>query len=444
MDLSKLDLEHIWHPCSQMKDYEDFSPIVIKEGNGIYIEDTNGKKYIDAISSWWVNIFGHSNKRLNNSVKKQLDNIEHVIFANFTHKPAIELCEKLAKLTPGKLNKFFFASDGSSAVEIALKMAFQAQLLKGNKKRNKFIGLSGGYHGESIGAMSSVGVNKYNKKFTPLLFESLVAKAPNCYKCNQDRKSCNVACFESMEEIIKNNYEEVAAVIFEPICQGAAGMNIYNPKYLSKLEKLCNKYDIYMIADEIAMGFGRTGKMFASEHGNIKPDFMVMSKGLTAGYLPMSLVSTTDDIYSYFYDDFETEKAFLHSHSYSGNPLACAVALENLKIFEEDEVIKTNIEKSKIMKELLNEKFSNNPYVGEVRSIGMIFAIELAEDKETKKSFDPKRRIGYKIYKIAVENGLLMRPMGDVLYFMPPYIITIDQFKEILDIAEKSINTFFK
>lgn len=442
MDLIKKDLNHIWHPCSQMKDYEEFDPIVIKSGEGIYLKDIDGKKYIDAISSWWVNLFGHSNKRLNNAIKKQLDEIEHVIFANFTHKPAIKLANRLSKITPEGLEKSFFGSDGSSAVEIALKMAFKAHKIKGND-RNKFIGLSGGYHGETIGSMSLVGKNKYNESFNELMFDSLVARAPDCYRCDLEKESCNAKCFEDMKNKIENNYDDLAAVIFEPICQGAAGMNIYSEKYLKKLEKICKKYDIYMIDDEIAMGFGRTGKMFACEHAGISPDIMTMSKGLTAGYLPMSIVMTTNEIYNLFYNDYNTGKNFLHSHSYSGNPLACAVALESLKIFEENNYIDIINTKSKEFKKIFINCFKGHEFIGDIRTKGMIFALEIVKDKDSKKSFDKNKRIGYKIYKKAIKKGLLMRPMGDILYFMPPYIIKRNEFIEMIKIAKKSIDEFF-
>lgn len=443
MELNRKDLKHIWHPCSQMKDYETFPPIVIESGDGIYITDTKGNRYIDAISSWWVNLFGHSNQRLNDAIKRQVDAIEHVIFANFTHSPAIELGEKLAELTPGDLSKLFFASDGSSAVEISLKMAFQAHQIRGNYKKTTFIGLSGGYHGETIGAMSSVGVNKYNKHFKPLLFNSLTAQAPDCYRCEMNRKTCDASCFQSMKSLIQEHHSSVAAVIVEPMVQGAAGMKIYSKVYLQKLKALCEEYDIYLIADEIAMGFGRTGRMFACEHAEIAPDFMTLSKGLTAGYLPMSIVMTTPAIYELFYDDFENEKAFLHSHSYSGNPLACAVALESLKIFEEENIIEKNQSKSKIFEFLIREKFNTHPNIGDIRSIGMIFALELVKDTHTKDAFPSAERVGYKIYKIAVAKGLLLRPMGDVLYFMPPYVITTEEFTKMLDITENSINEYF-
>ncbi|MBC2580967.1 adenosylmethionine--8-amino-7-oxononanoate transaminase [Clostridium sp. DJ247] len=439
------DLKHIWHPCSQMKDYETFPPIVIKKGQGVFLEDIDGKKYLDAVSSWWVNLFGHSNKRINEALYKQANKLEHVIFANFTHEAAIELAERIIKVAPRGLSKIFFGDNGSSAVEIALKMSFQYHQQIGKIKKTKFVALSDAYHGETLGALSVGGVDLFSKIYKPLLLDVIRADGPDCFRCkyNSDRYNCNAECFEAIEKVIEEKHEEITAVIIEPMVQGAAGMKIYSPEYLKKLRKLCDEYDINLIADEIAVGFGRTGEMFACNHAKISPDIMCVSKGLTAGYMPLSLVLTTDKIYNVFYDEYSTMKAFLHSHSYSGNALGCAVAVETLKIFEEENILEKNKRKSSIIREKLEESFKNIPYVGEYRQIGMIGAIELVRDKKTKEAFHWKERVGYEIYKIALSKGVLLRPLGNIIYFMPPYVINEQQIDYMINTARDSILEYF-
>ena len=444
-ELQKKDLEYIWHPCSQMKDYEKLPPIVIKNGKGVYLEDVDGNKYIDAVSSWWVNLFGHSNDRINKALYNQASTLEHVIFAGFSHEKAIELCERIIKVAPKGMKKVLFGDNGSSAVEIALKLSFQYHMQVGKKKKTKFIAISDAYHGETMGALSVGGVDLFSSMYKPLLIETIKVNGPDCYRCpySKSRETCNAECFESMEKAIKENHEEITAVIIEPMIQGAAGMKMYSPNYLKKLRKLCDEYDINLIADEIAVGFGRTGKMFACEHAGISPDIMTVSKGLTAGYMPMSLVLTTDKIYDAFYDDYETMKAFLHSHSYSGNPLGCAVAVETLKIFEEENILDTIDKKSKYLKEKIESTLLDIEYVGDYRQLGMIGAIELVKNKETKEAFPWQDRIGYKIYQLALKKGVLLRPLGNVIYFMPPYIITKEEIDIVVDTARECIEEYF-
>lgn len=444
-ELQKKDLEYIWHPCSQMKDYEKLPPIVIKNGKGVYLEDVDGNKYIDAVSSWWVNLFGHSNDRINKALYNQASTLEHVIFAGFSHEKAIELCERIIKVAPKGMKKVLFGDNGSSAVEIALKLSFQYHMQVGKKKKTKFIAISDAYHGETMGALSVGGVDLFSSMYKPLLIETIKVNGPDCYRCpySKNREICNAECFEIMEKAIKENHEEITAVIIEPMIQGAAGMKMYSPNYLKKLRKLCDEYDINLIADEIAVGFGRTGKMFACEHAGISPDIMTVSKGLTAGYMPMSLVLTTDKIYDAFYDDYETMKAFLHSHSYSGNPLGCAVAVETLKIFEEENILDTIDKKSKYLKEKIESTLLDIEYVGDYRQLGMIGAIELVKNKETKEAFPWQDRIGYKIYQLALKKGVLLRPLGNVIYFMPPYIITKEEIDIVVDTARECIEEYF-
>ncbi|MCG3088332.1 adenosylmethionine--8-amino-7-oxononanoate transaminase [Sporosarcina cyprini] len=445
-DMQRRDLRHVWHPCSQMKDYEEFPPIVIKSGKGIYLYDENGKAYIDAVSSWWVNLFGHANERISDALAEQARQLEHVIFANFTHEPAVRLAEKLARITPEGLTKVFFADNGSSAVEVALKMSFQYHKQKNKPNKTRFLALSNAYHGETLGALSVGGVGLYNEVFQPLLLQTIRAEGPDCFRCPfQERpESCNTPCISIIEEKLKRHREELSAVIIEPLIQAAAGMKMYPPGYVSRLKQLCSQYDVHLIADEVAVGFGRTGTMFACEQAGITPDFMCLSKGLTGGYLPLSVVMTTDEIYDAFYDEYETMKAFLHSHSYTGNPLACRVALEVLQIFEDEKYIEQIQDKGAYMKELASQVFSGQPHVGEYRQTGMVGAIELIQDKATKEPFPSEERVGYQIYKIALEKGLLLRPLGNVLYFMPPYVISKEEIQSMIMIANESIQQYLE
>ena len=445
-ELQKKDLKYVWHPCSQMKDYEKFPPIVIKKGKGLFLEDVEGKKYLDAVSSWWVNLFGHSNERINGALYKQANTLEHVIFANFTHKPAIELCERIVGLTPDRLNKVFFGDNGSSAIEIALKLSFQYHQQIGKTKKVKFVNITDAYHGETIGALSMGDVDLYSKVFEPILLDSVTVEGPDCFRCKYDkeRSTCNAECFEAMESCIKDIHQEVSAIIIEPIVQCAAGMKIYSPKYLMKLRELCDEYEINLIADEIAVGFGRTGKMFACEHAEISPDIMCLSKGLTAGYMPLSLVLMSDKMYEAFYDDYNTMKAFLHSHSYSGNPLGCSVAVETLNIFEDENVIEKNRNKSEYLRKKVESVLKDIPYVGEYRQIGMIGAIELVKDKNSKEPFESEKRVGYNIYKKALEKGVILRALGNIVYFMPPYVITENEIDIMVEVARDSIKEYFE
>ncbi len=443
-DLQKKDLQYIWHPCSQMKDYETFPPIIIERGEGAYLYDLEGKSYLDAVSSWWVNLFGHSNKKINRAIAEQVEKLEHVIFANFSHKPAIELAEGIVKITPEGLNKVFFADNGSSAVEVALKLSFQYYQQIGKPKKTRFVAISESYHGETLGALSVGDMDLYNEIYKPLLLKTLKAEGPDCYRCRYDkvRENCDAECFKAMEAVVEVHHEEIAGIIIEPMIQGAAGMKIYSPVYLKRLRELCTKYDIHMIADEIAVGFGRTGKMFACEHAGVSPDIMTLSKGLTAGYMPLSLTLMTDKIYEAFYDDYLTLKAFMHSHSYTGNPMGCAIACASLKIFQEENIIENNRIKSALIREK-SERLLKYPHVGEFRQLGMVGAIELVENKETKKGFDWQKRVGYELYKMALKEGVLLRPLGNVLYFMPPYVVQEKEIDLMIGTAEKVIKKYF-
>ncbi|WP_155591436.1 adenosylmethionine--8-amino-7-oxononanoate transaminase [Lysinibacillus cavernae] len=445
-DLQARDLRHVWHPCSQMKDYEMFPPIVIKKGQGVWLYDEHGKRYLDAVSSWWVNLFGHANPRISQALSEQAFTLEHTIFANFTHEPAITVAEKLTALAPQGLQKVFFADNGSSAIEVALKMSFQFHMQTGKTAKKRFLALTDAYHGETIGALSVGGVDLYNEVYQPLLLDTVRAKGPDCFRCpfHEEPSSCDAPCSQFVEEQLKEHHEEITAVIIEPLIQAAAGMKMYPPIYLKRLRTLCSQYAVHLIADEIAVGFGRTGTLFACEQAGITPDFMCLSKGLTGGYLPLSVVLTTDQIYNAFYDDYGTMKAFLHSHSYSGNTLACRVALEVLKMFEEEQVLDMIQHKGQRMRELAMAAFHDAPYVGEYRQVGLVGAIELVVNRKTKESFASEERIGYQIYQLALAKGLLIRPLGNILYFMPPYIISEEEMSFMIDTTKETIEQFFQ
>ncbi|EKV58018.1 adenosylmethionine--8-amino-7-oxononanoate transaminase [Brachyspira hampsonii] len=442
MTLEEKDLKYIWHPCSQMKDYEELPPIIIDRGKGIYLYDKNGKEYIDIVSSWWCNLLGHCNEKINASIKSQLDKLEHVIFANFSHEGAIKLCEELVKILPKGLTKFNFSDNGSSSVEAALKMAFQYHHQIGNTKKIKFMCFTDGYHGETIGALSVGSLDLYAKIYKPMLMETIHIEVPDCYRCkyNQNRENCKCECFLDAQKKFEKYADETCAVIIEPLLQASAGMRIYPPLYLKKLRELCDKYNVLFIADEIATNFGRTGKMFACDHANISPDIMCVSKGLTGGYMPMAITITTDKIYNAFYADYNEGKAFMHSHTYSGNPLGCSAALAVQKVLREDDILNKAQIMAKYLNNKLKEKLLNHPNIGEIRNIGLINAMELVIDKNTKEGFDTKLRMGYQIYKKALQRGLLLRPLGNVIYFNPPLIINEEEIDKAVDLCVKSIS----
>lgn len=446
IDWQKEDLKYIWHPCSQMKDYEQLPPIVIENGKGINLYDINGKCYKDVVSSWWCNLLGHCNPKISASLKAQADKLEHVIFANFSHKGIIELCMRLSKVLPKGLTKFNFADNGSSSIEMAMKLSFQyfQQVGKTNKKR--FMALSDGYHGETIGALSVGACDLYTKIYKPILLDVARVKAPDCYRCpfNKNRENCNCECFCDCEKQFEKYGNETAAILIEPLLQGSAGMRIYPALYLKKLREICDKYDVHLIADEIATGFYRTGKMFAVNHADITPDIMCLSKGLTGGYMPMAVAVTTDEIYSAFYDEYNTHKAFMHSHTYSGNPLGASCALAVLDILSTGEIQEHLKNVTSYFNTLIKEKFYNLDNVGEVRSIGLVNAIEIVKNKSLKESFDSKLRIGYQIYKKALEKGVLLRPLGDVIYFNPPLIIEKEDMDFVVGVAFDCANEVLK
>jgi len=439
-DFTKRDLSAVWHPCTQMKDHETVPLIPIRKGSGVWLEDMDGNRYIDAISSWWVNLFGHSNPQINAAIKSQLDQLEHVMFAGFTHEPAITLSEKLIMITPQGLTRCFYADNGSAAVEVALKMSYHYWRNKGQKKKTRFISLENSYHGETLGALSVGNVPLYKETYAPLLLDTLFAKSPDCFEREPgvSWEEHSRQCFTEMEKLLVQHADEVCAVIIEPLVQCAGSMRMYHPVYLSLLRTACDKYGVHLIADEIAVGFGRTGTLFACEQADISPDFMCLSKGLTGGYMPFSVTLTTDEIYQAFYDDYGNLTAFLHSHSFTGNPLGCSAALATLNIFDTQPVLENNRILSKFMRNLTAD-IADHPHVSEVRQCGMILAIEMIKDKKSRTPFPWQERRGLKIYQYALTQGVLLRPIGNVVYLMPPYVITPDEIAKVVDVAKAGI-----
>ncbi len=434
------DLNVLWHPCTQMKDHETLPLIPIKKGKGIWLEDFEGKRYIDAISSWWVNLFGHSNPDINQAIKMQLEKLEHVMLAGFSHEPVVSLSERLVNSTPDGLNRCFYADNGSSAVEVALKMSFHYWHNKGQHNKKRFMTLSNSYHGETLGALSVGNVPLYKDIYEPLLLDTIVAPSPDCFLRDNGMswEAHSREVFIKMKNLLEQYADELCAVIVEPLVQCAGYMRMYHPVYLSLLREACDHYGVHLIADEIAVGFGRTGSMFACEQASISPDFMCLSKGLTGGYMPLSVTMTSNEIYDAFYDDYEQMTAFLHSHSYTGNPLGCSAALATLNIFSGKNVIQNNALLAECMRRETDD-LNDHPHVAEVRQHGMILAIEMVKDKKGREPYHWKERRGLKVYKHALEQGVILRPLGNVIYLMPPYVITEDEIKIVVQVAKEGI-----
>jgi len=424
-ELVARDLECVWHPCTQMKDHEWLPLVPIRRGAGAWLEDFNGRHYLDCISSWWVNLFGHANPVIGNAVRRQLETLEHVMLAGFTHEPVVELSERLVSVTPEGLRRCFYAENGSSAVEVALKMSFHYWLNQGEPKRTRFVALENSYHGETLGALAVGDVSLYKDTYKPLLMECLLAPSPDAWLSEAGESAADFARRRAadLDTLLERHAGEVCAVIVEPLVQCAGYMRMHDPAYLVELRAICDRHRVHLIADEIAVGFGRTGTLFACEQAGIAPDFMCLSKGLTGGFLPLSAVLTTEEVYQAFYDEFDTLRAFLHSHSYTGNPLACAAALATLDLFAASDVLGENRGRAALMRAGVAE-LEDHPHVGEIRQHGMILAIELVQERATRTPYPWQRRIGLEIYQYGLKHSMLMRPLGHVVYFMPPYVIS--------------------
>ncbi|MCE5234315.1 MAG: adenosylmethionine--8-amino-7-oxononanoate transaminase [Mizugakiibacter sp.] len=438
--LAARDLAVVWHPCTQMRDHESVPMIPLARGEGAWLYDHDGRRYLDAISSWWTNIFGHANPRIGAAVKRQLDTLEHAIFAGFTHDAALELAEALVRITPPGLERVFYADNGSSAIEVALKMSFHYWRNLGRGEKTRFVALTGSYHGETLGALSVGDVALYRETYAPLLLTPILAPSPDAYE-REPGESWEALAERRLVElraILERHAREVCAVIVEPLVQCAGGMRMYHPRYLAGLRALCDEFEVHFIADEIAVGFGRTGTLFACEQAGVAPDFMCLSKGLTGGFMPLSAVLTTQRVYDAFYAEYSSGKAFLHSHSYTGNPLACAAALATLEIFRTDPVLERNRTLAAHLAAKL-APLADRPHVAEVRQTGMIAAVELVQDKATRTPWPAHERRGLRVYLHGLDHGALLRPLGNVVYFMPPYVITEDEIDFMVGVATQGI-----
>ena len=436
LDLVQRDLAAVWHPCTQMKDHDWLPLIPVRKGKGVWLEDFDGNRYLDAISSWWVNLFGHSHPHINGALNAQLETLEHVLLAGFTHEAVIELSERLIAITPPGLERCFYADNGSSAIEVALKMSFHAWLNLKRPGKTRFITLTNSYHGETLGALAVGNIELYRKTYGPLLMQPITVPSPDCYhrEAGESWHDYSVRRFEPMERTLEQHAAEVCAVIIEPLVQCAGNMRMYDPVYLALLRDACDHYDVHLIADEIAVGFGRTGTLFACEQAGVTPDFLCLSKGLTGGYLPLSVVLTHDAIYDCFFDDYHRLNAFLHSHSYTGNPLGCRAALATLDLFRDG----TAIEKNKHLAAAMHRataSIAEHPHVGEIRQTGMILAIEMVRDKLNRIPYPWQERRGLEVYQYALSHGVLLRPLGNVVYFMPPYVIAPDEIDLLAAVA---------
>ena len=423
----------VWHPCTQMKAHERHPMLPVARAEGPWLYDFDGRRYLDAVSSWWVNLFGHAHPYINASLREQLDSLEHVMLAGATHAPAVELAERLSRLAPGKLGHAFFASDGASATEIALKMAFHYWANRGRPAKNRFVYLEGGYHGETVGALSVTDVPIFRDAYGPLLREGIPVPFPSrTHDDHQYRgvKGAAVAA-EALEALLAQRHEEIAALIVEPLVQGASGMRMYHPDYLRRARELCTRHGVLLIADEIMTGFGRTGTLFACEQAGIAPDLLCLSKGITGGYLPLSCVLSTDEVYDAFYDD-TTARGFLHSHSYTGNALACRAACAVLDLFAREDVIATNERKAARFVEVASP-LAHHAGIRDFRHLGMIWAFEVL----TTATEFPARAGA-----LALGLGVVLRPIGNTVYFMPPYVVDDAQFKIVVDAAMAIVEKF--
>jgi len=442
--LERLDKKYIWHPFTQMLDWEKEPQLIIEKGTGSILTDIRGMDYIDGVSSLWVTVHGHRNKKINAAVSAQLRKIAHSTLLGLSNVPAVLLAERLVKIAPKGLSKVFYSDSGSTAVEIAIKIAFQYWQQKGKEYRSKtgFISLKEAYHGDTIGSVSVGGIDLFHSIYQPLLFHSWKIESPYCYRCTLGRTypDCGIACAEQAEEVISSHRHETAALVIEPLVQGAAGMLMQPPGYLRKIRELCSKYNILMIADEVATGFGRTGTMFACSQERVLPDIMALAKGITGGFLPLAATLTTDEIYRGFLGEYRELRTFFHGHTYTGNPLACAAAIANIDLFKKGRTLRRLRPKIMLLEKEL-KRFAELEHVGDIRQKGFMVGIELVKHKETKGPYTLDEKIGIRVILEARKHGLIIRPLGSVIVLMPPLSITRSDMKRMLEIVYKAIKT---
>ncbi|MCX7781184.1 MAG: adenosylmethionine--8-amino-7-oxononanoate transaminase [Negativicutes bacterium] len=440
-ELEFLDKQYVWHPFTQMQDWVAAPQLVITAGEGVKLIDAEGREYYDGVSSLWLNVHGHRKREIDAAITAQLGKIAHTTMLGLANEPAARLAAELISIAPRGLAKVFYSDSGSTAVEIAIKMAYQYWQLKGRKDKQKFVTLANAYHGDTVGSVSVGGIDLFHRIFQPLLFKTVQAPSPCCSHCSHavSRKSCAaMQCVAGVERLLAGHSGEIAAMVVEPLVQGAAGMLTQPPGYLKRIREITRRYDVLLIVDEVATGFGRTGRMFACEHEDVSPDLMTIAKGITGGYLPLAATLTTQEIYDAFLGSYQEQKTFFHGHSYTGNPLACAAALANLKIFQDELVLEGLPAKIEAARRKL-ECFWQLPHVGDIRQCGLMIGIELVQDKATGKEYPWELAIGHKVCLKAREYGLIIRPLGNVVVFMPPLASTIQDIEAMLDIIHRCI-----
>ena len=444
IDMEKLDKEFVWHPFTQMLNWEKEQNIIIERGEGVYLYDINGNRYIDGVSSLWVNIFGHNNTELNEAIKEQIDKISHSTLLGLANVPSAILAQKLIEIAPKNLKKVFYSDSGSTSVEIALKVAFQYFKQKGAKFKNKkkIIAATLAYHGDTLGSVSASGIELFHSIYKPLLFDTIRITYPYCYRCpfNLKYPDCELHCAREAEKVINFHADEACALIIEPMIQGASGMITMPVGYMKKIEKACKDNNVLLILDEVATGFGRTGKMFAAFHEDIHPDAMCIAKGITGGYLPMAATLFTREIYEGFLGNYEDNKTFFHGHTYTGNQLAASAAVKSIELFEKYDLLNKIKPLISYFEETLRD-FKLLDIVGDIRSIGLMAGIELVKDRETKEAFEQKERIGHKVILKARDMGVIIRPLGDIIVIMPPLVIDRQTLDTLLSVVYDSIKS---
>ncbi|MHB9037692.1 MAG: adenosylmethionine--8-amino-7-oxononanoate transaminase [Armatimonadota bacterium] len=432
-DWLKADMQYNWHPYTQMSSLEVDPPVIIDSAKGIKLYDSESRWYYDTISSWWCNVHGHGHPRIVDAVKQQLDKLDHTLFAAITHKPAIELSEKLVRLAPEGLQRVFYSDNGSTAVEIALKMSVQYWRNSGKSDKTGFISLDHGYHGDTIGCMSVSAVDLFVQPFTPLMFHALKVPSPYCYRCplGLQGDQCDAACASFMEDALRKNAETTAAIIMEPILMGAGGMIVYPAAYVARVSQLARKYGVHLILDEVATGFGRTGTMFACEQAGVSPNFLCISKGLTGGMLPLAATLTTSEVFDAFQGPVGSDKTFYHGHTYTANPIGCAAANASLVIYEEENVLEhVKTINAKLQNDI--QQFAGHPLVGDIRVTGTIAALELVKDKTTKEPFSSSNSVMRGLFRRGLDAGIILRPIGNAVYLFLPLCTTSDELDDIL------------
>lgn len=442
-ELSQWDRDYVWHPFTQMQMWNADDPVIIERGEGCYLMDVSGQRYLDGISSLWVTVHGHAHPRLNEAIKSQVDKIAHSTLLGLGNVPSIQLAKKLVEITPPGLNKVFYSDAGATAVEIALKMAFQYWQQQGDpqaRAKKKFVSLGEAYHGDTVGAVSVGGMDLFHATYRDLLFEGYQVPTPYCYRCplGKEPEGCHLACAQAVEEVLAEHQGEIAALIIEPLVQGAAGMITAPAGYLQKVRDLCTKYNVLLIADEVAVGFGRTGTLFACEQEGVIPDIMCLAKGLTGGYLPLAATLTTDRVYEAFLGEHRENKTFYHGHTYTGNPVACAVALANLELLAETQLIPHVQQLARVLAEEL-AAFNDLRHVGDIRQKGLMVGIELVRNKASQEPYPWEENIGHQVILEARRRGLIIRPLGNVIVLLPILAMTEEELKQVVSITYTSI-----